>query len=126
MKWLLELSRISVGNEAWDEYRKSRALRADLNVEVDFGVINGAIGAIVTKWDFILFGKWIVFIYNIIYFFDTFHVNLIFAEVSNVRCCFQNSQHLTHITINDAEGRQLRGFKTTIPKHHFFFIFLVN
>ena len=29
--------------------------RADLNFEVDFGV-NGAIGAIVTKWDIILFG----------------------------------------------------------------------
>ena len=26
-----------------------------INFEVDFGV-NGAIGAIVTKWDFILFG----------------------------------------------------------------------
>ena len=29
--------------------------RADLNFEVDFGV-NSAIGAIVTKWDLILFG----------------------------------------------------------------------
>ena len=29
--------------------------RADLNLEVDFGV-NGAIDAIVTKWDLILFG----------------------------------------------------------------------
>ena len=29
--------------------------RADLNVEVDFGV-NRAIGAIVTKWDLIVFG----------------------------------------------------------------------
>ena len=28
---------------------------ADLNFKVDFGV-NGAIGAIVTKWDLILFG----------------------------------------------------------------------
>ena len=28
---------------------------ADLNIEVDFGV-NGAIDAIVTKWDLILFG----------------------------------------------------------------------
>ena len=33
------------------EYLKCRA---DLNFEVDFGV-NGAIGAIVTKWDLILF-----------------------------------------------------------------------
>ena len=29
---------------------------ADLNFEADFGV-NGAIGAIVTKWDLILFGQ---------------------------------------------------------------------
>ena len=34
------------------EYLKCRA---DLNFEVDFGV-NGAIGAIVTRWDFISFG----------------------------------------------------------------------
>ena len=34
------------------EYLKCRA---DFNFEVDFGV-NGAIGAIVTKWDLILFG----------------------------------------------------------------------
>ena len=37
------------------EYLKCRALRADLNCEVDSGV-NGAIGAIVTKGDLILFG----------------------------------------------------------------------
>ena len=37
------------------DYLKCRALRADLDFEVDFGV-NGAIGAIVTKWDLILFG----------------------------------------------------------------------
>ena len=37
------------------EYLKCRALRADLNFEVDFGVY-GAIGAIVTKWDLILSG----------------------------------------------------------------------
>ena len=29
--------------------------KADLNFKIDFSV-NGAIGAIVTKWDFILFG----------------------------------------------------------------------
>ena len=34
------------------EYLKCRALRADLNFEVDFGVND----AIVTKWDLILFG----------------------------------------------------------------------
>ena len=34
------------------EYLKCRA---DLNIEVDFGV-NGTIGTIVTKWDFIVFG----------------------------------------------------------------------
>ena len=44
------------------EYRK---YRADPNFEVDFGV-KGAIGAIVTKWDLILFGLWIVSIHNII------------------------------------------------------------
>ena len=54
------------------EYLKCRA---DLHFEVDFGV-NGAIGAIVTKWDLILFGSWIVFFHNIIYFFNTLHVPL--------------------------------------------------
>ena len=34
---------------------KYRKCKADLNFEVKFGV-NGAIGAIVTKWDLILFG----------------------------------------------------------------------
>ena len=34
------------------EYLKRRA---DLNFEIDFGV-NGAIGAIVPKWDLIVFG----------------------------------------------------------------------
>ena len=38
------------------EYLKCRAPRVGLNFEVDFGV-NGAIGAIVTKWDVILFGS---------------------------------------------------------------------
>ena len=37
------------------EFLKCRALRAVLNFEVDSGA-NGAIGAIVTKWDLILFG----------------------------------------------------------------------
>ena len=37
------------------EFLKRRALKADCNFEVDFGA-NGAIGAIVTKWDLILFG----------------------------------------------------------------------
>ena len=41
-----------VKREMTIEYLKCRA---DLNFEVDFGV-NGAIGAIVTKWDLILFG----------------------------------------------------------------------
>ena len=37
------------------EYLKCRA---DLNFEVDFGVgLYGAIGAIVTKWDLIVFGQ---------------------------------------------------------------------
>ena len=45
--------------------------RADLNFEVDFGV-NGAIGAIVTKWDLIVFGKGIVFIHKI-FFLNTLH-----------------------------------------------------
>ena len=37
------------------EYLKCRALRADLNFEVNFGV-NDAISAIVTKCDLILLG----------------------------------------------------------------------
>ena len=49
------------------EYLKYRAAAADLNFEVDFGV-HGVIGAIVTKWDLILLGYMIVFIYNIIFF----------------------------------------------------------
>ena len=36
------------------EYLNCRALRADINFEVDFGV-NGATGAIVTKCDLISF-----------------------------------------------------------------------
>ena len=51
------------------EYLKCRK---DLNFEVDFGV-NGAIDAIVTKWDLILFGKWIVFNHNK-YFLNKLHV----------------------------------------------------
>ena len=47
------------------EYLKCRA---DLKFEVDFGV-NDGIDAIVTKWDLILFGQWIVFIHNIIFLF---------------------------------------------------------
>ena len=46
------LSHISAGNEAWDDYLKCSA---DLYFEVDF-VVNGTIGAVVTKWDLILFG----------------------------------------------------------------------
>ena len=41
--------------------------RADLNFEVDFGV-NDVIATIVTKWDLNLFGKWIIFIHDIIIF----------------------------------------------------------
>ena len=37
--------------------------RADLNFEVDIGV-KGAFSTIVTKWDLIVFGYGIVFIYN--------------------------------------------------------------
>ena len=41
--------------------------KADLNFDVNFRV-NGAIGTIVTKWDVILFGLWVVFIHNIYIF----------------------------------------------------------
>ena len=37
--------------------------RAGLNFEVDFG-INGPISTIVNNRDLILFGKWVVFMYN--------------------------------------------------------------
>ena len=43
-----------MGNEAWDDYRIHLMCIADLIFEVDFRV-NGAIGAIVTKWNFVLF-----------------------------------------------------------------------
>ena len=45
------------------EYLKCRV---DVDFEVYF-IVNGAIGAIATKWDLILFGKWIVFINKIIF-----------------------------------------------------------
>ena len=67
------MSSISSGNEAWDDYRKCRA---GLNFEIDFGV-NGAIGTIVTKWDHILFGLWIVFIHNI------FFLNMLHSPLRN-------------------------------------------
>ena len=40
--------------------------RADLN-EADFGEM-GTMGIIVTKWDLVSFGKWIVFIHIIKFF----------------------------------------------------------
>ena len=46
------------------EYQK---WRADLNFKVDCRV-SGAISTIATKWDYILFEKWIVFIHNIYFF----------------------------------------------------------
>ena len=49
------MSRISSGNKTWDMTIEFLKCRADLNFEVYFGV-NGAIGAIVTKWDIIIFG----------------------------------------------------------------------
>ena len=47
------------------EYLKCRI---DFNPEIDFGE-NGAIGMIATKWDLVLFEKWIVFFHNVINFF---------------------------------------------------------
>ena len=41
--------------------------RVDLNFDADFEV-SGAIGTILTKWDFILLGQCIVFIHNIVCF----------------------------------------------------------
>ena len=49
--------------------------RARLNFEVYFG-LNGAIGAIVAKWDLILFRQWIIFVYNIIILLNTNHMHL--------------------------------------------------
>ena len=62
------------------EYLKCRA---DLSFEVDFG-ITGAIGVLLglcsmIKCDHILFGQWIVFIHNII-FFNTLHLPLIMTD----------------------------------------------
>ena len=46
---------------------KSNQIKAlGMTFKVDFGV-NGAIGTIVTKWDLIVFGQWIVFIHNIFF-----------------------------------------------------------
>ena len=52
---------------------------ADLNFEVDFGV-NGVIGTIATKWDLILFGKWIIFIHNI-YFLNGINMPLKYINI---------------------------------------------
>ena len=54
--------------------------RADLNFEVDFGV-NGAIKTIVTKWDLILFGEWIVFIHIVFFFFFLKYASFAFRAV---------------------------------------------
>ena len=58
---MFETEILPLGNEAWDDYIEYVKYRANFNVEVDVRV-NGAIGTIVTKWDLILFGKWIVLI----------------------------------------------------------------
>ena len=54
------------------EYLKCRT---DLNFEIDLGV-NDAISTIVTKWDLILLGYWIVFIQDIYLFLNTHHMFL--------------------------------------------------
>ena len=47
---------IGAGIEATDDYRITKVKSiADLNFEVDF-TVNGAIGMIVTKWEFNIFG----------------------------------------------------------------------
>ena len=63
-----------MGNEAWDDYRLSKVQsRSQVQVEV-----NGAIGTIVTMWDIILFGKWIVFIPKIFFSIITNNMPLLF------------------------------------------------
>ena len=59
-------------HEMFIEYLKCRA---HLNFEVYFG-LNGAIGAIVAKWDLILFRQWIILVYNIIILLNTNHMHL--------------------------------------------------
>ena len=54
------------------EYLKCRK---DLNFEVDFGV-NDVIGTIVTEWNVILFGQWLVFIHNIFFCLNTHPMSL--------------------------------------------------
>ena len=49
--------------------------RANVKFEVDFAV-NDAIETIVTKWDHMLFRKWIVFIRNIIFSLTTNNIPL--------------------------------------------------
>ena len=60
--------------------------RADLNFEVAFGV-NSEIGRIVTKWNLILFGKWVVFNNNT----NIFKIRIIWL--------FNNNHCLLHKTI---------------------------
>ena len=67
---LLQSSCIMLNKILSSDYCKYLQCRADINYEVDFGV-NNIIGMIATKWELILLGKWIVFIYNIIFFFKS-------------------------------------------------------
>ena len=77
LQWLL-----TIGNEAWDNYRISK-VQTDLSFEVKLRV-NGAIRIITTKWDLNLFGKWIIFINNIIIFVDWNDILLIYC----LHCAF--------------------------------------
>ena len=62
------------------EYLKCRA---DLNFEVDFGV-NGVTGTIVTKWDLIVFGYWIVLIHNFFLKYASSVFNFEFPEIDKL------------------------------------------
>ena len=55
VKMVIRIGSYSEGNMKRGMTIEYLKFRADLNFEVDFGV-NDAIGAIVTKWDLILFG----------------------------------------------------------------------
>ena len=90
--------------------------RTDLNFKVHFRV-NSAIGAIVTKWDMILTGKWILFINNAVIFLHPNNMPLIlyllcfktvrlyrflviFVFILPNQCCYESMSTIVLLYVN--------------------------
>ena len=69
--------------------------RTDLNFKVHFRV-NSAIGAIVTKWDMILTGKWILFINNAVIFLHPNNMPLVLCLL-----CYKTVRQYKFLVILD-------------------------